>query len=429
MPPPHVGHEEGGEEVEQRLLLLVHGNNAGPEDFIAAEGHCRRIASGRSKLRLTVVRAASNARDTHGGIGLLGRRLADELADALRPLCAVVGGAARGGGVKQGCSELVYRKRDGTSVELRAPATPISFDVMGHSLGGLVTRWCIGHLHACGVFEAGILRPRRYISLCSPHVGVRAPGWHIGRSLINLAGVLGQTEQELVLNDSGGVPMLAELADPSGDAMSGLRLFAVRTCVAMADYDTLVPAPTAAICAGVTPGDWVDGGATRGARTVAEPEPEPEPKPTAGAADPWKSAKAAPMNCCGGHGGDFGADTPVATAAWRWTVAPAAFALLPDGALPVGPQGWGWPRDREHGWVSTSPGMMQALNMPSQVLAGLQTVEWERVLLSAPGTALVRKTAHDFPVGKKQPASAQAASSECCALLCEWVMADVRKPM
>ena len=52
-----------------------------------------------------------------------------------------------------------------------------------------------------------------------------------------------------------------------------------------------------------------------------------------------------------------------------------------------------------------------------QVLAGLATVSWDRVVVTAPSSLWMRKTAHDFVIGKNQPASVQADSEECCSLI------------
>ena len=68
---------------EDRLLLvLAHGNNAGPEDWLHIEESMRKrmIESGR---KLFVLRAQSNSHDTKGGIEFLGRRLADEIISSL----------------------------------------------------------------------------------------------------------------------------------------------------------------------------------------------------------------------------------------------------------------------------------------------------------------------------------------------------------
>ena len=55
--------------------------------------------------------------------------------------------------------------------------------------------------------------------------------------------------------------------------------------------------------------------------------------------------------------------------------------------------------------------------MVLQVLVGLATVGWERVVVTAPSSLWMRKTAHDFVIGKNQPASVQADSEECCSLI------------
>ena len=119
--------------------------------------------------------------------------------------------------------------------------------VVGHSLGGLVTRYALGVLYEMGVMEN--VTPHVYMSICTSHLGVRAPCRKIWRSWINLAAFIGQTERQLLFED-GNDPLLAQISDPDNPAHKALSLFHRRIAAGIADYDTLVPSPTACICLG-----------------------------------------------------------------------------------------------------------------------------------------------------------------------------------
>ena len=110
---------------------------------------------------MQILRAKSNAFDTFGGIDLLGRRLGDEILEVLIPM-------------------------------LDDDQKPLLF-VAGNSLGGLVLRYALGYLHNLGILAQ--VTPHTYMSICSPHLGVRAPPRKIWRSWINLAAITGITNR------------------------------------------------------------------------------------------------------------------------------------------------------------------------------------------------------------------------------------------
>ena len=116
---------------------------------------------------------------------------------------------------------------------------------MGHSLGGLITRWALGYLYSEGHLSK--VTPGKYMSICSPHCGVLAPKSSIGRVAINLAMFSSKTEKELVFADKEKI--IATLADPSKPYFQALALFQCHA-VGVADFDTLVPSASACICAG-----------------------------------------------------------------------------------------------------------------------------------------------------------------------------------
>jgi hypothetical protein len=190
----------------------------------------------------------------------------------------------------------------------------------------------------------------------------------VWRSWINLASILGRTESQLVFHDAAGEgeqPLLAVMADPAGDAMLGLSLFERRVAVGVANYDILVPAASACICAGTA------------LRVV--------PTGTWSMARDVDSADA------------FQLRPAQNTAGERLTK-------------------YCWPRNEKTGWVESSS---RALNIPTQVLDGLQSLSWERRLVSAPPTLLARKTAHDFLIAKNQPRGVVGLGVQCMQSLCD----------
>ena len=60
-------------------------------------------------------------------------------------------------------------------------------------------------------------------------------------------------------DDSFLNPILAVLADPEKEYYKALALFELRVAIGVADYDTLVPSPTACLCLGTEEQPLVDG--------------------------------------------------------------------------------------------------------------------------------------------------------------------------
>ena len=62
--------------------------------------------------------------------------------------------------------------------------------------------------------------------------------------------------------DSFENPILAVLADPEKEYYKALALFESRVAIGVADYDTIVPSPTACVCLGteeqpLVTGSWM----------------------------------------------------------------------------------------------------------------------------------------------------------------------------
>ncbi|EQC30088.1 hypothetical protein SDRG_12149 [Saprolegnia diclina VS20] len=118
------------------LVVLQHGLHGSPSDYHTFAFILRDVF--RDEPGLYIVAAASNATDTHDGIDAGGLRLADEVEH-----------------LAASCPRLE------------------KVSLIGHSLGGLYVRYCIGVLYARGFFDQ--ITPMNVITLAAPHFGVRAP--------------------------------------------------------------------------------------------------------------------------------------------------------------------------------------------------------------------------------------------------------------
>ena len=118
------------------LLVLVHGVHGEATDFSLVSSLLRKPHL--SVLSSRASRSASGS--TADGIERAGERVANEIASACDALSA-----------------------DGGDITF-----------VGHSNGGLVSRWALGALEDRGVLERW--RPNAFVSLSSPHLGVSRKG-------------------------------------------------------------------------------------------------------------------------------------------------------------------------------------------------------------------------------------------------------------
>ncbi|KDO21097.1 hypothetical protein SPRG_13806 [Saprolegnia parasitica CBS 223.65] len=167
------------------LVVLQHGLHGSPSDYHTFGFILRDVF--RDEPGLYIVAATSNAKDTHDGIDAGGLRLADEV----QSLAAT-------------CPRLE------------------KVSLIGHSLGGLYVRYCIGVLYARGFFEQ--ITPMNVITLATPHLGVRAP--FNNRGAVN---AVVNTISSKLFDRTGAQFVLQDTASP--------------TCVALATY--AVPLPMA----------------------------------------------------------------------------------------------------------------------------------------------------------------------------------------
>ena len=121
--------------------------------------------------------------------------------------------------------------------------------VIGYSLGGLVSRYAIGLLHAQGWLDE--VEPVNFTTFATPHVGVRTPLKGIRGHIWNGLGprTVSMSGQQLFMVDSfrdTGRPLLSVLADPESIFIQGLKKFRNRSVYANVVNDRTVVFYTAA---------------------------------------------------------------------------------------------------------------------------------------------------------------------------------------
>ncbi|KAI3424587.1 DUF676 domain-containing protein [Psidium guajava] len=236
---------DGGFDMEAEvpgahLIVMVNGLIGSARDWRFAAKQFQKHYGGQ----VVVHRSRSNpCRLTFDGVDIMGQRLAEEVKSV----------------VKQ-----------------HPTVQKISF--IGHSLGGLVTRYAVAKLYGsgpaseptkvngeCGSEEPGNhhledkntdkicgLEPVNFITSATPHLGSRGHkqvpmfcGFNSLESLaVHTSGFLGRTGRHLFLtdNDDGKPPLLLQMANDSEDIkfISALKSFKRRVAYANAQFDHLV---------------------------------------------------------------------------------------------------------------------------------------------------------------------------------------------
>ena len=101
----------------------------------------------------------------------------------------------------------------------------ISF--VGYSLGGLIIRYCVGKMYKQGLFHE--LKPMNFVTIASPHLGVRKPSQFSWNRLLNGAINFFGTRvgPQLTCSDDfrDGRGLLDIMGDPDHSFWKGLDLF------------------------------------------------------------------------------------------------------------------------------------------------------------------------------------------------------------
>jgi len=179
-----------------------------------------RASSARSGIELNVLIAQTN-RDsaTYDGIDWGGERIADEVQENVK------------------------------EIELDVFKKVTRFSIAGYSLGGLLSRYLIGILHARTFFET--VRPVNFTTFASPHIGLpRYPNFFSKLAYKWGPTLLSRTGEQFWSTDSWGVtgkPLLLAMADKNQVFYQALALFPNISIYASAFGDTTVPFVTAFI--------------------------------------------------------------------------------------------------------------------------------------------------------------------------------------
>ncbi|KAJ5174473.1 uncharacterized protein N7482_000350 [Penicillium canariense] len=199
------------------LCVLVHGLWGNPShlDYVASA-----LRERHDEDSLYILSAKGNSGNwTYDGIELGGERLAHEIEETLETL-----------------------DKKGQKIK--------KLSIVGYSLGGLVSRYAIGLLHAHGWLEK--LQPVNFTTFASPHVGVRTPLKGIRGQIWNGLGpkTISMSGQQLFMVDSfrnTGRPLLSVLADPESIFIQGLKQFQHRSAYANIVNDRSVVFYTSAL--------------------------------------------------------------------------------------------------------------------------------------------------------------------------------------
>lgn len=99
------------------------------------------------------------------------------------------------------CGLRVAQEIQDTIKDLNQSGKVIKISIVGYSLGGLISRYCIGILHHQGIFDE--IEPINFTTFCTPHVGVLTPGDNISVRLFNqiVPSLLSLSGKQMFLKD------------------------------------------------------------------------------------------------------------------------------------------------------------------------------------------------------------------------------------
>lgn len=189
--------------IEYHLIVLVHGlwGNTSHFDYISKTlKEYARDNWGKDHEELLVYTTTLNEGfKTYDGIDVCGFRVAQEIADQI------------------GCFENSSSKGRITK-----------FSIVGYSLGGLISRYAIGLLYQKQFFKKREIQLLNFVTFCTPHVGVLAPGRNMAVRLFNstVPWLLGNTGKQMFLKDKVTVGV-----DQSNNGMPLIHLMSLENTV------------------------------------------------------------------------------------------------------------------------------------------------------------------------------------------------------
>jgi len=199
--------------VKDHLVILVHGLHGSVTDL---EYVRVRLQKNYSNLITHCATANDGFLSTHEGLDITGARLTEEILQ-----------------LTDSHPSVKY------------------FSIIGHSLGGLISRYCIGKLYELDYFSKVV--PVNYISIATPHVGSRRSSKGVINPVIHwfVNTFLSDTGSQLMLEDvppdTKELPILVKMSSPDSCFFKGLALFNQRIAYANVMSDLQVPYSTAAM--------------------------------------------------------------------------------------------------------------------------------------------------------------------------------------
>lgn len=212
------------------LLVFVHGIFGSSSDWDVWKEKLEEKWGNRDNLRVLISNVNTRLKSCEG-VKACGERLGDEI--------------------------IAYYSSELESLSSREKSRKILLTMVSFSLGGPISRYCIGHLYDRfpNIFGP-ILIPFHYYSFASPHLGARKVGGstkkNIYKTMVNTlacgSGFCGVSGYELILEDhiynkkkeKKEDPIYLEMSRYDSIFMKGLRLFQYRTLFSSSHYDIKV---------------------------------------------------------------------------------------------------------------------------------------------------------------------------------------------
>jgi len=201
------------QDEKKHLVICVHGLHGSANDF----DRMVKKMEARKHLIVYCSKANEGITPTQAGVDVGGKRLAEEVENLTKKLVTEH-------------PKLRY------------------FSIVGHSLGGLFSRYAIGVLYENNYFDTYKLTPKHYISLATPHVGSRRPPRSNWNKLVCFVTrtIFSKTGTQLMLEDDDE-PLLLKMTYEDSIFMKALKQFEHKILYANVTNDIQVPFSTASI--------------------------------------------------------------------------------------------------------------------------------------------------------------------------------------
>lgn len=193
--------------VDYHLIILVHGVWGNSTHLAYIEKQIKENIKPNDGTKIHTHKTGSHQGYlTYDGIDVNGKRISDEVWEQTKLI-----------------------EQNGTDKVTK-------FSIVGYSLGGLISRYCIGYLNSQGYFDN--IEPINFTTFCSPHVGILLPqSKNLSVRLYNTIApfLLANTGAQFFLRDKVGEfnkPLLVWMADPRSIFFKTLLKFKYRNLYA-----------------------------------------------------------------------------------------------------------------------------------------------------------------------------------------------------